>query len=52
MSADACICRRLCPAFKIVRDLIVFTRCGLILVDKQGLTGKKLALVARIGGFE
>ncbi|MCY8489725.1 PH domain-containing protein [Bacillus atrophaeus] len=28
-------------AFKLVRDLIVFTKKRLILVDKQGLTGKK-----------
>ncbi len=28
-------------AFKLVRDLIVFTKNRLILVDKQGLTGKK-----------
>ncbi|PIC80340.1 helicase [Sporosarcina sp. P18a] len=29
-------------AFKIVRDLIVFTKTRLILVDKQGITGKKV----------
>ncbi|MGW8457720.1 PH domain-containing protein [Bacillus atrophaeus] len=28
-------------AFKLLRDLIVFTEKRLILVDKQGLTGKK-----------
>lgn len=28
-------------AFKLVRDLIVFTNKRMILVDKQGLTGKK-----------
>jgi hypothetical protein len=28
-------------AFKLIRDLIVFTNSRLILVDKQGLTGKK-----------
>ncbi|GIO26362.1 PH domain-containing protein [Ornithinibacillus bavariensis] len=28
-------------AFKLIRDLIVFTDSRLILVDKQGLTGKK-----------
>lgn len=28
-------------AFKLIRDLIVFTDKRLILVDKQGLTGKK-----------
>ncbi|QIW79473.1 PH domain-containing protein [Bacillus tequilensis] len=28
-------------AFKLVRDLIVFTDKRLILVDKQGITGKK-----------
>ncbi len=30
-------------AFKLVRDLIVFTDYRLILVDKQGLTGKKIS---------
>ena len=30
-------------AFKIVRDLFVFTQHRLILADKQGLTGKKVA---------
>lgn len=29
-------------AYKIIRDLIIFTDKRLILVDKQGLTGKKL----------
>lgn len=29
-------------AFKVVRDLFVFTQYRLILVDKQGLTGKKV----------
>ncbi|MBM7711030.1 PH domain-containing protein [Enterococcus xiangfangensis] len=29
-------------AFKLVRDLIVFTDKRLILVDKQGVTGKKI----------
>ncbi|MBP2099544.1 PH domain-containing protein [Enterococcus rivorum] len=29
-------------AFKLVRDLIVFTNKRLILVDKQGITGKKI----------
>ncbi|MGE7545872.1 PH domain-containing protein [Sporosarcina newyorkensis] len=29
-------------AFKVVRDLMVFTEKRLILVDKQGLTGKKI----------
>ncbi|WP_059103390.1 PH domain-containing protein [Shouchella shacheensis] len=28
--------------FKVVRDLIVFTDKRLILVDKQGMTGKKI----------
>lgn len=28
-------------AFKLVRDLIIFTNRRLILIDKQGLTGKK-----------
>lgn len=29
-------------AFKLIRDLIVFTNSRLILVDKQGITGKKI----------
>lgn len=29
-------------AFKLIRDLIVFTNKRLIIVDKQGLTGKKI----------
>ena len=29
-------------AYKLIRDLIVFTNERLILVDKQGLTGKKI----------
>jgi len=29
-------------AYKIVRDLVVFTNRRLILIDKQGLTGKKV----------
>lgn len=29
-------------AFKLIRDLIVFTDKRLLLVDKQGLTGKKV----------
>jgi len=29
-------------AFKVVRDLFVFTQCRLILADKQGITGKKV----------
>jgi len=29
-------------AFKLVRDLIVFTDKRLILIDKQGMTGKKV----------
>ena len=29
-------------AFKLIRDLVVFTSKRLILVDKQGLTGKKV----------
>lgn len=33
-------------AFKLVRDLIVFTNKRLVLVDKQGLTGKKVAYVS------
>lgn len=28
-------------AYKLIRDLIVFTNRRLILVDKQGVTGKK-----------
>ncbi len=30
-------------AFKIVRDLVVFTQWRLILTDKQGITGKKVS---------
>lgn len=30
-------------AYKVVRDLIVFTNKRLILVDKQGLTGSKVS---------
>ncbi|MBF8970772.1 MULTISPECIES: PH domain-containing protein [unclassified Streptococcus] len=30
-------------AFSLVRDLIVFTEHRLILVDKQGMTGKKVS---------
>ena len=29
-------------AFRVVRDLFVFTQCRLILADKQGLTGSKV----------
>lgn len=29
-------------AFKVVRDMYVFTQCRLIFVNKQGLTGKKV----------
>lgn len=29
-------------AFKLIRDLLVFTNTRLILVDKQGITGKKI----------
>lgn len=29
-------------AFKLIRDLIVFTSTRLILIDKQGMTGKKV----------
>ncbi|MGX6969456.1 PH domain-containing protein [Vagococcus bubulae] len=29
-------------AYKLVRDLIVFTELRLIIVDKQGVTGKKI----------
>jgi hypothetical protein len=32
---------RIEKAFKITRDLIVFTNRRLVLVDKQGMTGKK-----------
>lgn len=31
-------------AYKLIRDLIVFTNERLILVDKQGITGKKIEL--------
>ncbi len=29
-------------AYKIVRDLVIFTNLRLVLVDKQGVTGKKV----------
>lgn len=29
-------------AYKLIRDLIVFTNSRLILIDKQGMTGKKV----------
>lgn len=29
-------------AYKLIRDLIVFTNTRLILIDKQGVTGKKI----------
>jgi len=29
-------------AFKLIRDLIIFTNKRLLLVDKQGITGKKV----------
>lgn len=42
-------------AYKLVRDLFVFTTRRLIVVDKQGVTGKKVALLtipyARITKF-
>jgi hypothetical protein len=31
-------------AYKLIRDLFIFTGKRLILVDKQGLTGKKIEL--------
>ncbi len=33
---------RLIQAYKVIRDMFVFTDKRLILVDKQGLTGKKV----------
>lgn len=30
-------------AFKVVRDMYVFTSARLILIDKQGMTGKKVS---------
>lgn len=33
---------RLEKAYKLIRDLFIFTNKRLILVDKQGLTGKKV----------
>ncbi|KQP61260.1 cytoplasmic protein [Methylobacterium sp. Leaf399] len=32
-------------AFKLIRDLIVFTDRRLILVDKQGITGRKVSFL-------
>ncbi|HHY67759.1 PH domain-containing protein [Kyrpidia sp.] len=31
-------------AYKVIRDLLIFTNRRLILVDKQGVTGKKVEL--------
>ena len=31
-------------AYKLIRDMIIFTNERLILVDKQGITGKKIEL--------
>lgn len=31
-------------AYKLIRDLFIFTNKRLILMDKQGLTGKKLSI--------
>ena len=33
---------KLVTAFKLIRDMFVFTNYRLILVDKQGMTGKKI----------
>lgn len=33
-------------AFKLVRDLVVFTNKRLVMVDKQGVTGKKKAYIS------
>ena len=33
---------RIEKAYKLIRDLIVFTNTRLILIDKQGVTGKKV----------
>lgn len=33
-------------AFKVIRDMYVFTSGRLILIDKQGLTGKKIEYVS------
>lgn len=30
-------------AYKLIRDLVIFTNKRLILIDKQGMTGKKVA---------
>lgn len=32
-------------AYKLIRDLIVFTNRRLILVDKQGISGKKQSII-------
>ena len=36
-------------AFSLIRDLIVFTDKRLILVDKQGMTGKKTSYKSFLG---
>lgn len=33
-------------AYKLIRDLFIFTNKRLILVDKQGITGKKTELIS------
>ncbi|WP_341503406.1 PH domain-containing protein [Gallaecimonas sp. GXIMD4217] len=33
-------------AFQLIRDLFVFTNKRLVLVDKQGLTGKKMEMLS------
>lgn len=33
-------------AYKLVRDMIIFTNIRIILIDKQGLTGKKIDVLS------
>lgn len=33
---------RVVSAYKLVRDLIVFTNCRFMFIDKQGMTGRKV----------
>jgi hypothetical protein len=35
-------CEQITGAFKVVRDLVVFTQYRMIFADKQGVTGKKV----------
>ncbi|WP_174734893.1 PH domain-containing protein [Mesobacillus harenae] len=42
LEAIIAVNERVEKAYKLIRDLIVFTNTRLILIDKQGMTGKKV----------